>query len=330
MQNASRASILSSFPADHLNCVTAVASSRPSEIMPVDYKLRNLRRVFGEASFLKLPEKEGASRASGKSRGSRGSRGPMGPVGVPPPPSVDLPGMEGLQQAPDDASAAEKSAVTRRKKVKPPGGVPRAFYSEQPPRAIRNKAVASQMYTIHLYEKQKMKIYYSALGDAQFRRYVQSAKASRFNTDAQLLRLLELRLDSVLYRTGFVKTPMQARQWIFHGQVWMNGRRTDIKSCRVEPGDLIELRPGFEERAFIAQREAAETRAKFGVGASWIVNRSDVAGMTPWLEVDRIGLAAVLVREPTDEEVRSLKRAALMPYIRDANLDPHAAMRAYR
>lgn len=291
--------------------------------MPVDYKLKSLRRVFGEASFLKRLD---SGTASSKSRQSRTPSSTSGSAF-----GSDWAGSgTGAPKEGSDQAAKEEEAPTTRRKAKPQGGVPRAFYSGQPPRAIRNKAVASQLYTVHLYEKQKMKIYYGAMRDDQFRHYVKRAKAKRFNTDAELLRLLEMRLDTVLYRTGFVKSPMQARQWIFHRQVELNGRKVDVKSCELTPGDVISVRDDFIQRAYETQAEAAELRKQFGIGASWIVGRSDAAGMLPWMEIDRIGLSAALVRAPTHEELRSLKRAVLIPFIRDANLNPHAAMRAYR
>lgn len=175
-----------------------------------------------------------------------------------------------------------------------------------------------------------MKVYYGAMGDKQFKRYVEKAKERRLNTDAALMRFLELRLDTFLYRTGFVKSPMQARQWIFHGQVHINGRRVDVKNFSLTPGDVMVIRHGFEQHAYLAQKGAADYRKSFNIGPSWIVSNPNVAGMVPWMEIDRVGLAAALVRYPTDSELRALQNATLLPYIRNANMNPHAAMRAYR
>lgn len=276
--------------------------------MPVDYKLRNLRRFFGASNFLRATQIEGKSVARSAVRGSGGGAAATA--------STD--------EGKDDSSGK------RERRTKAPGGVPRAVFSEQPPRQMRNKAAAGQLYTVHMFEKQKMKLYYGAMGDDRFKRYVEEAKSRRRNTDAELLRLLELRLDTFLYRTGFVQTPPQGRQWINHAQVLVNGRPVTIKSSHLEPGDVVTIRDRHMEKALRAAREAAELRTSLGIGASWIVSGSDPAGMLPWMEIDRAGLSAVLVREPTDEEVRSMTRAALLPYIRDANLNPHSAMRAYR
>lgn len=278
--------------------------------MPVDYKLRNLRRLFGEASFLRPVASEGASigKVGGHGRTSSAAAGTGS-------------GDEGK----DEASSGE-----RKRRTKAPGGVPRAFFSGQPPRSVKNKAVAGQLYSVYLFEKQKMKLYYGAMSDGQFKRYVDKARSTRYNTDAELLRMLELRLDTFLYRTGFVHTPPQGRQWINHNQILVNHRPVNIKSYRLRPGDVVSVRERHLELALEASRQAAEARANFGCGASWILSNADPCGMLPWMEIDRVGLSAVLVREPCDDEIRSLTRAALFPYVRDANLNPHAAMRAYR
>ncbi|CAN8065838.1 unnamed protein product [Agarophyton chilense] len=263
--------------------------------MPVNYQLKNLRRLFGEVSFL---------RPAGDS--------PAVPLG-------------------------KVARVTRwttsdppQKRSKSLGGTPRAFFSEQPPRSIRNKAVSSQLYSIHLIEKQKMRLYYGAIRDSKFKKYVEEAANTRHNVDAHLIRLLEGRLDTFLYRTSFVKTPAQARQWIYHGHVLVNGDEVNVKSFRMRPGDIVTIAEHHHEHALRACMENAQMRQGFGCGASWIVSHADVAGMLPWMEIDRVGLSAVMVRYPTDDEARSMTRAALFPFIRDANLKPLAAMRAYR
>lgn len=276
--------------------------------MPVDYRLRNLRRLFGASNFLRATQPEGNSAAKSAARGSA----------------------RGATAASSADEGKDETSAKRERRTKASGGVPRAFFSDQPPRPIRNKAAGGQLFTVHLFEKQKMKLYYGAMGDDRFKRYVEEAKSRRRNTDAELLRLLELRLDTFLYRTGFIQTPPQGRQWIHHGKVLVNGRRMTIKSSRLRPGDVVSIRDHHMENALKSAREVADLRSKFGVGASWILSSPNPAGMLPWMEIDRVGLSAVLVREPTDEEARSMTRAALFPYIRDANLNPHAAMRAYR
>lgn len=278
--------------------------------MPVDYKLRNLRRLFGEANFLR-PVQTGSIPASlATSRPS--------------------PTANASTSGPTNLFAAKEEPSSNARRSKAPGGVPRYIFSEQPPRAVRNKAAGGQLFTVYLFEKQKLKLYYGALRDYQFKAYVDRAKSKHYNTDAELLRMLELRLDTMLYRSGFVKTPPQARQWIFHGKVLVNGRRTVVKSTKMRAGDVITFDEGHVEKVLVAAREAAEMRERFGCGASWILSSAHPAGMLPWMEIDREGLSAALVREPSNEEVRAMARAAFLPYVRDANLNPHAAMRAYR
>lgn len=276
--------------------------------MPVDYKLRSLRRLFGEANFLRPVQTEASLTSFSTLRTT-----------------TDAPTAE-----PDTSSDGKEEPPSRVRRSKAPGGVPRYIFSEQPPRALRNKPAGAQLFTVYLFEKQKMKLYYGALRDYQFKKYVDMAKKKRFNTDAELLRMLELRLDTMLYRSGFVKTPSQGRQWIFHGKVFVNGKRMTMKSTTMRVGDVITFDNVHMEKVLMATRETAEMRERFGCGASWILSSAHPAGMLPWMEIDRTGLAAALVREPSDEEIRAMARAALFPFVRDANLNPHAAMRAYR
>lgn len=286
--------------------------------MPIDYKIRNLRRLFGEATFLR-PQTNDLSQVTGKMAKHYARK---------------------VFQETKTGNVASSDGGTPRQKPRSigsgsavrntGGGIPRAFFSESAPRSIRNKAVSSQLFTTHLFEKQKMKLYYGCMRDDQFRRYVARARSKRQDVDAELLRLLELRLDTVLYRTAFVKTPAQARHWIHKGALRVNAQKVNMKSFSVTPGDLIAVADDWAERAFVAAEEAGECRKMFGCGASWIVSRNDPAGMIPWLEIDRAGLTALVVRNPTNDEMRAMTNAALFPFIRDANLNPHAAMRAYR
>lgn len=276
--------------------------------MPVDYKLRNLRRLFGEGSFLRIIE-------NGKALPRIKKSGLPSPV---------------LSKSKNEKESESSEDKQKKRTNRPSGGVPRAFFNEQPPRVVKGKAVGGQLSVIHLFEKQKMKLYYGAMRDEKFKKYVDEAQSRRYNTDAELMRLLELRLDTFLYRTGFPKSPMQGRQWIFHNKILINGESVNIKSFRMQPGDLMTITDEHMEHAFIASTESAEARKRFNCGMSWITTRMDSAGMVPWMEIDRKGLSAILVRQPTDEEVRSMTRAALFPFIRDANMNPHAAMRSYR
>lgn len=95
-------------------------------------------------------------------------------------------------------------------------------------------------YGIQLREKQALKIIYGVL-ERQFRRYFATAARYKGVTGHVLLQLLESRLDNVVYRAGFASTRAQARQLVGHGHVTINGKKVNIPSCRVRPGDVIGL-----------------------------------------------------------------------------------------
>ncbi len=92
-----------------------------------------------------------------------------------------------------------------------------------------------------LKEKQKLRFNYG-LSERQFRRLMAEAKASKLATGQKLLELLERRLDNVVFRAGFAPTIPAARQLVNHGHITVNGRRVDIASYRVNPGDVIRPR----------------------------------------------------------------------------------------
>jgi small subunit ribosomal protein S4 len=96
-------------------------------------------------------------------------------------------------------------------------------------------------YGLHLREKQKLKHYFGVL-ERQFRAYFRQASRSKGNTGAELMRLLECRLDSVVHRLGIGQSRAQARQMINHGHVTVNGKRVDIPSYNVRVGDVIRVK----------------------------------------------------------------------------------------
>jgi small subunit ribosomal protein S4 len=97
-------------------------------------------------------------------------------------------------------------------------------------------------YATQLAAKQKLRFYYGNVTEKQFRRLYALASKRRGDTAEALIGLLERRLDTVVYRLGFVPTPFAARQLINHGHVMVNGRRVNIPSYQVREGDVIELR----------------------------------------------------------------------------------------
>ncbi len=96
-------------------------------------------------------------------------------------------------------------------------------------------------YGIHLREKQKVKNYYGVL-EKQFRKYFAMAERTTGNTGKVLMGLLERRLDNIVFRLGFGSSRSQARQWVSHGHILVNGRRVDIPSYLVRAGDVITVR----------------------------------------------------------------------------------------
>ena len=101
-------------------------------------------------------------------------------------------------------------------------------------------------YLLQLQEKQKARFSYG-LTERQFRNSFAEASRRQGVTGENMLRFLELRLDNVIYRTGWAATRPQARQFVGHGHVNVNGRRVDIPSYRLRKGDVVELRPAAQD-----------------------------------------------------------------------------------
>jgi small subunit ribosomal protein S4 len=113
-------------------------------------------------------------------------------------------------------------------------------------------------YQMRLVEKQKLRAIYG-VGERQFRRYFHRASRQRGVTGEELIRQLETRIDSVILRLGFALSMRQARQLVSHGHVKIDGRRVNVPSARVRPGQTIEL--SDRARNFIFVREALELTA---------------------------------------------------------------------
>ena len=96
-------------------------------------------------------------------------------------------------------------------------------------------------YAIHLREKQKVKRYYGVL-ERQFRKYYKQAESAKGNTGEVLMSLLERRLDNIVCRLGFGLSRAQARLFVSHGHVTVNGRRVDVPSYLTRPGDVVQVK----------------------------------------------------------------------------------------
>ena len=110
-------------------------------------------------------------------------------------------------------------------------------------------------YQTRLLEKQKLRHIYG-VNEKQMRRYYDRANRSTAVTGEEMIRLLETRADTVCLRLGFALTSSQARQLVSHGHVLIDGRRTDVPSAQIKPGQTITLSP--KARNFIFVREALE------------------------------------------------------------------------
>ncbi len=115
-------------------------------------------------------------------------------------------------------------------------------------------------YAIGLNEKQKLRYMYG-LTEKQFRLTFERAKNIRGVTGEVFLQLLEIRLDSVVYLSGFAKTRRQARQIVNHGHIKVNGHKVDISSYQVSPGDEIEVKASTSSRQ-LATRAVDDTRMR--------------------------------------------------------------------
>jgi small subunit ribosomal protein S4 len=110
-------------------------------------------------------------------------------------------------------------------------------------------------YQVRLLEKQKLRAIYG-VGERQMRTYYDRASRHTAVTGEELIRQLETRLDTVVQRLGFALTQRQARQLVSHGHVRVDGRRVDVPSAQVKPGQTIEL--SDKARNFVYVREALE------------------------------------------------------------------------
>jgi small subunit ribosomal protein S4 len=122
--------------------------------------------------------------------------------------------------------------------------------------------------------------------DSQFRRYIRESKRVDLNPHYALLRILERRLDTVVFRLGFGKTRPQARQMVNHGNVLVNEKKVDIASYQVKPADTISLRQHLFSAQFVQDN----------------INNKPDTDIPQWLE--RKDNSAVLIRLPEDDELR--------------------------
>ncbi|MCP8940427.1 30S ribosomal protein S4 [Alsobacter sp. SYSU M60028] len=149
----------------------------------------------------------------------------------------------------------------------------------------RRKGKLSDFGT-QLRAKQKLKGYYGNISEKQFRKYYAEAIRMKGDSGENLIGLLERRLDAVVYRSKFVATPFAARQFVNHGHVKVNGRRVNIASYQVKPGDVVEVKDASKQLAIVLE-------------ASQLAERD----VPDYIEVDHSKMTAKLARVPGLAEV---------------------------
>ncbi|MDR0459231.1 MAG: 30S ribosomal protein S4 [Coriobacteriales bacterium] len=155
-----------------------------------------------------------------------------------------------------------------------------------PPGDAGKKRPRESEYRIQLREKQKTKRIYGLL-EKQFRGYYELANRQHGVTGDNLLRLLESRLDNVVYRLGFAKSRDEARQQVRHGHVHVNGHRTDIPSFRVKAGDLIAIAPNARDLLVIKSALISNEKTE----------------VPQWLEVDIDKLQGSVLNLPARDQI---------------------------
>lgn len=142
-------------------------------------------------------------------------------------------------------------------------------------------------YGIQLREKQKAKRFYGVL-ESQFRKYFEMASKKKGIAGENLLQILEIRLDNVVYRMGFGNSRAEARQFVNHGHFLINGKKVNIPSYLVKAGDIIEIKE---------KSKTASSRFKE------VVEATSSRAVPKWLDVDNEKMIGKVVTLPTREDV---------------------------
>lgn len=153
-----------------------------------------------------------------------------------------------------------------------------------PPGEHGRGRIKQSEYLLQLREKQKARRFYGIL-ERQFRNYYKKAARQSGVTGEQLLRLLEMRLDNVVYRLGFASSRSQARQIIRHGHFQVNGRRVNIPSFQLKPDDVVLLKPRSPIESVV--RDATDL----------------TASVPAWLQADHDNLSATVLKPPERDEI---------------------------
>lgn len=135
-------------------------------------------------------------------------------------------------------------------------------------------------------EKQKLKILYG-VSERQLKRYFKAADRSSEATDVSLVKTLEKRLDRILFRAGLADTPRQARQYVVHGHIAVNGKRVKEPGHQVKVGDIISIQPSSQKTTLFKNLALK------------------VKTVTPanWLEVNKENLHIKIIKEPEAKDI---------------------------
>jgi small subunit ribosomal protein S4 len=153
-----------------------------------------------------------------------------------------------------------------------------------PPGEHGRGRIKQSEYLLQLREKQKARRYYQVL-EKQFHQYYVEASRRQGITGENLLRLLETRLDNVVYRLGFGASRRQARQLVRHAHFLVNGRKVDIPSYQVKPDDVISVKPS--SKAVETVRAATDL----------------TSAVAPWLLADHDNLTGKILRLPERDDI---------------------------
>jgi small subunit ribosomal protein S4 len=171
----------------------------------------------------------------------------------------------------------------------------KAKFDTKPGQHGRTSGSRTSDFGLQLREKQKVKRMYGVL-ERQFRRYFEEAERRKGNTGANLLMLLESRLDNVVYRMGFASTRAEARQLVSHQLVTVNGKVVNIPSYSVKVGDTVAVRE----------------RGKKQLRVQDALKLAEGAGMPAWVQVDVAKAEGVFKKTPDRDEFGSDIKEALI------------------
>lgn len=157
---------------------------------------------------------------------------------------------------------------------------------EVPPGGVPQRRPRLSDYGVQLREKQKLRRMYGVL-ERQFRGYYKRAAQLKGSTGENLLRLLEGRLDNVVYRMGFAATRAEARQLVSHKSIEINGKVVNIPSAQVASGDAIS----------VSEKARKQLRIQSAIEIAGQV------GLPEWVEVDAKKMSGVLKALPDREEI---------------------------